>query len=157
TRGNKSSQHPFIEDKNPGRIFFDSAATDLPGTLPVSGIQIYEASTLDVVPHIVQHAVQPGNCSYPALEPNGARVVFICDGDVLHNGTTGNRLFSLDLTDPDAPVLYQITGAGHIQPPVGANLGVYMATVASTDDLAGTGVCGQQLYMLDYFPQHYYE
>jgi hypothetical protein len=32
-----------------------------------------------------------------------------------------------------------------------------MATVSSDDDIAGTGICGRQLYFLDYFPDHYYE
>src|SRR5690606_20044710 len=44
TNGNKHSTNPYIEEKNPGGVLFQSSATDLPGTAGGPGIQIYRAS-----------------------------------------------------------------------------------------------------------------
>jgi hypothetical protein len=158
TQGNGSSQHPFVEEKAPGLVFFDSVATNLPGAVAGAGSQIYAASTKDGdLPTVFQYTFGASNCSYPAIEPNGVRAAFVCTGDLLQNGSHGTNLFVLNFGD-GASGLFQITAGGTMQGPVGANFGLWFVTAASTSDLAGTGICGRQLYVLDYYlPDHYYE
>ena len=104
----------------PASVFFDSSATDLLGTPTTStGRQIYRAVINDqpvLDPPIEQWTFGPGNSWMPAVEPNGGKVIFLSDGDLLLNGTTGTRLFSIDFRDPVHQVLYQITGRGTIGP-----------------------------------------
>ena len=157
TRGNGSSRHPYVQEKAPGLVFFDSEATNLPGTSAGPGTQIYAVSSRDGdLPVVFQYTYGPGNAMYPAVEPNGNRVLFVSDGDLLRNDTSGWRLFSLDFSNA-ANVLFQITGRGTVSGPIGASFGTWFATIATTDDCAGTGVCGQQLYVLNYNTDHYYE
>ena len=158
TQGNASSQHPYVEEKAPGLVFFDSVATNLPGAVAGTGSQIYAASTKDgELPAVFQYTFGTSNCSYPAVEPNGVRAAFVCTGDLLQNGSHGTNLFVLNFGD-GASGLFQLTSAGTTQGPVGANFGLWFVTAASTSDLAGTGICGRQLYVLDYYlPDHYYE
>lgn len=158
TQGNGSSQHPYIEEKAPGLVFFDSIATNLPGMVPGTGSQIYAADTRNgELPAVFQYTFGASNCSYPAVEPNGVRAAFVCTGDLLQNGSQGTNLFVLNFGD-GASGLFQLTSAGTTTGPVGANFGLWFVTAASTSDLAGTGVCGRQLYVLDYYgPDHYYE
>src|SRR5262249_39931220 len=113
TSGDGDSHNPYIEEKTPGTIFFDSTATNLLGpTGTSSGRQIYRALVKDQPtndPAIEQWTFGPGNSWMPAVEPNGLKVVFLSDGDLLVNGTTGPRLFAIDFRDPVHQVLYQIT------------------------------------------------
>ena len=43
------------------------------------------------------------------------------------------------------------TGRGNVDGPIGASLGTWFVTLATTNDMAGTSICGQQLYIADYF------
>ncbi len=159
THGNGDSHNPFHGD-SPGNIaqkviVFDSVATDLPGTALSPGRQIYEV-TLDSAtgapsPNISQITSQPifGDCQAPRLDPTGNRLGFICTGDPLLNTTIGNRMFILDRP---STTLYQLTGAGDVQPPFSQNLGQWFAAISTTSDLTGNGVCGYQLYVIDYSP-----
>src|SRR5262249_11112988 len=125
THGDGDSRDPYIEEKRPGNIWFDSTATNLQGLGGTpNGRQIYRAVIRDQPasdPPIEQWTSGPGNSWMPAVEPNGAKVIFLSDGDLLLNGTTGTRLFSIDLRDPVHQVLYQITGRGTIGPRIGAS------------------------------------
>ncbi len=156
TNGNAPSQHPYIMEKAPGLIFFDSAATDFPGRIG-GGTQIFAASTRDGdLPVPFQYTYGEGDCTHPAVEPNGTRVAFVCTGDLLQNGTRGRRLFALDFAEA-ANVLWQITGRHEVDVPIGTSLGRWFVTAASRGDLAGTGICGQQLFVLNFNPDHYFE
>jgi hypothetical protein len=159
TRGNGDSRDPYVEEKRPGSVFFDSTATDLQGTdgLP-GGRQIYRAdmSNSTDFPAIEQWTTGPGNSWSPAVEPNGGKVAFLSDGDLLANGTTGPRLFAIDFRDATR-VLYQITGRGNIGDRIGANLGAWFITLDSDDDVGGYGICGRQIWIVTYDPLHYTE
>lgn len=159
TRGNAPSRNAYISEKRPGFIFFESEATNLPGAGGGPGTQIYGASpdAGDVPPPTVfQYTFGPGDCREPAVDPNGFHVAFVCNGDLLHNGTSGDRLFALDIEEP-AHVLYQLTGRGGVFGPISASMGLWFVSLATDNDMAGTGICGTQLYLADYNPQHYYE
>lgn len=160
THGNGDSRNPYVEEKRPGSVFFDSVATDLNGTsTPFTGRQIYRAeieSTGDV-PFIEQWTFGLGDSYMPAVEPNGGKLLFLSTVDLLLNGTVGPRLFAIDFRDPAATVLYQITGRGNIQGRIGANLGAWFASFDSDDDVGGYGVCGRQIWIVTYDPTHYVE
>jgi Tol biopolymer transport system component len=159
TNGNGDSRNPYVEEKRPGSIFFDSTATDLQGTdgLP-GGRQIYRAEIKESsdFPPIEQWTFGPGNSWMPAVEPNGGKVAFLSDGDHLLNGTSGPRLFAIDFRDATR-VLYQITGRGNIGGRIGANLGAWFLTFDSDDDVGGYGICGRQIWIVVYDPDHYTE
>lgn len=157
TDGNGDSRNPYLEEKTPGRVFFDSTATDLPGTPGGPGRQVYAVPTSSGdFPAVEQITIGVGNCFYPAVEPSGERAVFICDGDKLANGTSGNRLFALEMSSLGR-TLYQITGRGHVDGPISASVGTWFLTAATDNDMAGTGNCGTNLYIADYWTGHYYE
>ncbi|MGH7894891.1 MAG: hypothetical protein ACREQL_09490 [Candidatus Binatia bacterium] len=158
THGNGDSRNPFVEEKRPGSVFFDSVATDLGGApTQFTGRQIYRAEILDTgdVPFIEQWTFGVGDSWMPAVEPNGGKVLFLSGADLLLNGTTGARLFSIDFRDPAVNVLYQITGRGSIQGRIGASLGSWFASFDSDDDVGGYGVCGRQVWIVTYDPTHY--
>lgn len=156
TAGNGNSRNPFTEEKNPGRVYFDSVATDLPGAPGGGGRDVYAVDPNNGdLPAVERITFGFGNCSYPAVDAGGDRVVFICDGDPLNNGTSGNRLFSL-FTAGLGRTLYQITGRGTVNGPIGASV-PWFVTAATDNDMAGTGNCGTNLYLVDYWPSHYYE
>jgi Tol biopolymer transport system component len=156
TDGSGPSRNPFMEEKNPGRVYFDSEATDLPGTGASTGRQVYAASVDNGdLPTVEQITIGYGNCTFPAVDSGGDRVVFICDGDPLNNGTSGKRLFSLHSAGLGR-TLYQITGRGTVDGPIGASVPWFL-TAATDNDMAGTGNCGTNLYLVDYWPSHYYE
>ena len=161
THGDADSRDPYVEEKRPGDVWFDSSATDLLGTPTTStGRQIYRAVVNDqpaTDPPIEQWTFGPGNSWMPAVEPSGGKVIFLSDGDLLLNGTTGIRLFSIDFRDPVHQVLYQITARGTIGPRIGASLGAWFATFDSDDDVGGYGVCGRQIWIITYDPGHYTE
>ena len=57
-----------------------------------------------------------------------------------------------------ATTLYQITGRGEVDGPLGFHFSNWHVTLATTDDMAGTGLCNPQLYLVDYDDrEHYYE
>ena len=158
TDGNGDSRNPYLDERSPAEVYFESDATDLPGTQPTGGTQIYRASLLSgELPFIQQMTFGPGNCTNPAVTPGGDRLLFIGDGDILQNGSSGKRLFALDFKQDFFWVMYQLTARGTVFPPVGASLGTWFATFASDADVVATGACGHQIYLLDYDPDHYYE
>jgi hypothetical protein len=148
TAGNGPSRKPYLSEDTK-LIAFESEATNLPGT--PGGTQVYVSSAIDVAPVVLRQVTYQsrfGDCTDPALEPGGNRVGFICSGDPLDNHTSGRRLFVFDL---DQLRLFQITGAGDVQPPIALNLGRWFVSLATTDDLTGHGSCGYQLHVIDYF------
>ncbi len=158
TRGNGDSRNPYIEEKRPGAIFFDSTATDLPGTeglTPAPGRQVYATATKDSgdFPFIERWTDGPGSSWLPSVEPNGQKVVFLSDGDLLMNGTTGPRLFAWDFRNA-VRVLYQITGRGNIGGHIGVGLGAWFVSFDSDDDVGGYGICGRQIWIVTYDPAH---
>jgi hypothetical protein len=158
TNGNADSRDPYIEEKRPGAIWFDSAATTLTANVPPPGTrQIYRAPLDDSgnVTAMEQWTNGPGNAWNPAVEPNGIHVAFLSDGDLLQNGTVGARLFAIDFKNPAAKVLYQITGRGNIMDRIGANIGTWFASFDSDDDVGGYGTCGRQIWIVVYDLDHY--
>jgi len=149
TNGNGASQHPFIAETAP-RVVFDSAATNLPGSLGGPGKRIVSADiTNPSAPVLVQHTLPStyGDCTYPTLDPGGNRIAMLCMGDPLANGTSGRRAF---IINTQTSSLYQITSTGDVQPPLHANLGLNFLTVATESDLVGLGACGRQIYVINY-------
>ncbi|MFN8543622.1 MAG: hypothetical protein U0807_05385 [Candidatus Binatia bacterium] len=174
TSGNASSRHPYIGVVKPasplrrllglprmvgGRaIVFESEATDLPGTRGAPGPQIYYGPiTQGDVPVLYQLTPPPvpgctpsaaAGATDPAIEPVGRRVLFTSTGDLLCNGTTGRRLFAFGMSG--RPVLRQLTASGDVEQPAAA-LGGWFVALSSNADLSGTGTCGPQLHVLNYF------
>jgi hypothetical protein len=174
TRGNAPSHHPYPTARLRGRalrkaigrgtaIAFDSAATDLPGTSGGPGTQVYVGSTSGGdLPPIVQVTplntpctpLVPGDSSFPAIDGANRRIAFIGTGDLLCNGSLGAQAFVLDPTRTPA-TLFQLTARGNVVGPLGASMGHWFVTMATTDDLTGLGVCGAQLQLVDYFTDHW--
>ncbi len=155
THGNGPSQHPFISIVS-SYIVFDSSATDLPGTLGGGGTNIYKSTQLEAPnpqpPAIIQLTSSDhfGNCSNPSVDPvQQDHIGMICTGDPFWNGTTGNRLFVLEVS---SQTLFQITGAGDVLAPIGQNIGNWFLVFASSSDLTNQGSCGYQIYVVDYLP-----
>ena len=156
TNGNGPSQHPYISEVN-SFIVFDSSATDLPGTLGGSGTSIYLSTPLKAPspqPPTLRQLTNPtdfGNCTNPGADEGSVadHIGMICDGDPLANGTTGRRAFVFEIS---SLTLFQLTGSGDIEPPIGQNLGGWFMTFATTSDLTGGGSCGYQLNFIDYLP-----
>lgn len=141
-------------------VVFESTATDLPGTGGDAGPQLYAATTrlgdLPLVAQLTPAPVAgctppaPGVATSPAVDPFDKRVSFIGTADLLCNGTSGDRLFVLDVS-VFPHVLRQITARGDVRPPVGVPLGIWFATAVTTDDLTGGGVCAPQLHVVNFF------
>jgi hypothetical protein len=161
TNGNASSINPWIGDAQtpPGqvgeakKIVFESTATDLPGTMQVPGRSIFEIG-IDIANSVLDPAIAQvtppaifGDCMWPTIDASGKRIPMVCTGDPLLNGTTGNRVFVLDRQQN---ILYQITGAGDVQGTPQSNLGQWFVAFSTTSDLTGAGVCGYQIYIVDY-------
>jgi hypothetical protein len=183
TNGNASSQHPYISESF-GFVLFDSAATDLPlagGPGGGPGTQIFMAN-LDAPSTFVQLTPgpkpagcpdpwNPGNSTYPAAPSTLDRLAFITTGDLLCNGTTGNRVFVRQFNRSSGNIflcphaqcssaqnnipLIQITGRGDVQGPIATSLGQWFVSLATTDDMTGEGICGLQIHVVDYFEQRY--
>ncbi len=175
TNGNASSQHAWITNRFRSRalrkqighgaaIAFDSQATDLPGTAHGPGTQVYMGATQrGDLPSLAQltpitapscSPSSPGNSSYPTIDALGRRVGFLSTGDLLCNGTSGSRAFVVDARrTPFA--LFQLTGRGDVQGPIGMSFGGWFVTLATTDDLTGAGVCGHQLHVIDFLEGHW--
>jgi hypothetical protein len=162
TNGNGPSRNPFIGNAQtpPGqvgeskKIVFESEASNLPGSMQVPGLSIFEIG-IDVSNAVLDPAIAQvtppaifGDCMAPSIDASGKRIPMICTGDPLLNGTTGNRLFILDRQQN---TLYQITGTGDVQGTPQSSLGQWFVAFATTSDLTGAGVCGYQLYIIDYF------
>jgi hypothetical protein len=173
TAGNGPSHHPWMSTKfrlkaAPGdpvgrvrgpAVVFDSTATDLPGTAGGPGLQLYAGTTrlgdlplvAQLTPARVAGCTPPsaGSASDPAVDPFDKRISFIGTADLLCNGTSGDRLFVLDVSVyPHA--LRQITARGDVRPPVGVPLGIWFATAVTSDDLTGGGVCAPQLHIVNF-------
>ena len=155
TAGNGPSRRPVLGDGPAGAnnaLVFDSAATDLPGSPGLRGTSIYgvalPAGPLPSVQRLTTSSLF-GDCSAPTIDSSGDRVAFVCTGDPLQNGTVGPRLFVLDRV---TTTLYQLTGRGAVTAPAGGNLGEWFVWVVTSSDLAGTGACVPQLYVLDHAP-----
>ena len=156
TGGNGDSRNPYVEEKRPGSVFFDSSATNLLGTEALaSGRQVYRADIQGGdFPTIEQWTFGPGNAWGPVVEPNGQKIVFLADGDLLQNGTVGPRIFAYDFRN-GTRVLYQITGRGTPGGRLGASLGAWFVSFDSDDDVGGYGICGRQIWITTFDPLHY--
>ena len=84
----------------------------------------------------------------------GTAPLVVSTGDLLCNGTTGARLFILDMKLVP-PTLYQITGRGDVAGSVSGSLGLWFVSFTTTDDVTGAGVCGSQLHVVDFFLGHF--
>jgi len=154
THGNASSENPYIAEVN-SFILFDSAATNLPGTLGDVGSKIFYTTPLKALspqpPQLAQltDAAHFADCHSPFVDAGSVadHIGFICTGDPLQNGTVGNRVF---IFERSTLTLMQITGRGDVQAPIGGNLGSWFVTMSTTSDLTGQGGCGYQLYVVDY-------
>ncbi len=154
THGNLPSENPYISDTS-SFIAFDSAATNLPGTLGDAGQKIFYTTPLEAVspqpPQIAQltDSAHFADCHSPAVDAGSIadHIGFVCTGDPLQNGTTGNRVF---IYERSSLTLMQITGRGDVQAPIGMNLGSWFITMSTTSDLTGQGGCGYQIYFVDY-------
>ncbi len=165
TRGNAPSQHATL-DEHGQTVAFDSAATNLAADASApGGTQVYLASTAigwdDGLPsrqpglRQVTHAIPSGpggppvgDCSFPSLDPTGFHLAFVCTADLLGNGTSGNRLFALDLR---TGTLGQLTGRGAVIGPLSHAVGRFLIAFTSDNDIAGTGACGPQLQAINAF------
>jgi Tol biopolymer transport system component len=148
TNGDGDSINPNLGQTSKS-VVFESVATNLAGT--PGGSQIYRSSQLDTSPITVEQVTFQsafGDCHYPALSPGADRIVFICDGDPLANGTDGPRAFTLDL---DGGTLRQLTGAGQVQGPISHNLGRWFVSLSTTSTLTQEAACGFQLFAIDYY------
>ncbi len=160
TNGNGPSRNAYIAENSPV-VVFDSAATNLPGSTGGAGRRVVLAnvSTPANAAATLTELTPPsiyGDCSFPTLNPGAkvtqqgvyeVRVPMICTGDPLDNDTTGNRVFVYDTSNA---LLFQITGAGDVQGPLSANLGQWFLTLSTSSDLTGDGVCGYQIYTINY-------
>jgi hypothetical protein len=156
TNGNGPSRNAYIAENAPV-VAFDTTATNIPGVTGGAGRRVVLANVSTPGSPTFMAVTTPevyGDCSQPSLNPGAgvagsqfqARVPMICTGDPLLNGTTGNRAFVYDTSG----TLYQITGAGDVQGPLAANLGQWFLTMATSSDLTGGGVCGYQIYAMNY-------
>ncbi len=159
TKGNRPSVNPYIAEKGVDLVVFESTATDLQGSDGDGTPQVYMAPTgegnLPILAALTNRA-DYGDCHGPALDITGTHVAFVCTGDPLENGTTGNRIFSIDLAadpaDPTTPRLYQLTGRGDPQGRLRHNVGQWFATFVDRVDRTASGACDYQLQMIDYYP-----
>ena len=171
TNGNGPSRHAWVAHrlhsqplkKQIGRgvaIAFDSEATNLPGTVGGPGTQSYIGATgsgdLPPIAQLTPVAApgcspSAGESSYPAIDTSGRRIGFVSTGDLLCNATTGSRAFIADVRRAPFAVS-QLTARGDVAGPIGMSLGSWFMTLATTDDLTGTGVCGHQLQLIDFVP-----
>jgi hypothetical protein len=160
TGGNAPSQHPwFAEREAPGGFFqsgvwFDSTATNLPGTVGEPGSHIFQADVnIGSLPSVTQKTfTNPmGDCTFPSLDQFATTVSFICTGDPFQNGTTGNRVFAAQQNDSGVVTLFQLTGRGDVVGPISASPGHNFVMIADTTDLTGIGSCSYQLELIDFF------
>ena len=151
TRGDASSYHPYIAEKD-NFVLFDSAATDLPGATGGGGREIFVAPTTSGnLPKVLQYTTANpfGDCTFPTFSPVPTRLAFLCTGDPLANGTAGNRVFAFDTF---ANTIYQITGRGNVVGPITASVGTNFVAIADDTDITGESACDYQIYIIDYFP-----
>jgi Tol biopolymer transport system component len=149
TKGNGPSRNPYVSEKT-HFVVFDSQATDIPGSLHDPGTKIFIAPTdQGQLPHLQQMTTfgDYGDCTDPTWTPLGDKIAFICTGDPLRNGTTGHRVFVYDTVNN---VLGQLTGRGDVRPPIGTWISSFHMSINDNTDLTGAGVCGYQVYLLDY-------
>jgi Tol biopolymer transport system component len=140
---NKSgTSHGAVTAKAGRTIVFESDADLL--NQGETGNQIYArdlAGTLALLSH------GPGEGHNATVSRNGRQIAFDFDGDLLSTGSTGRQLFmQRRLISP----LEQMTNAagGHSVEPSASTTGRLVSFV-STDDLAGTGSSGPELFVLN--------
>jgi hypothetical protein len=175
TKGNAESRHPYVTyrlrsalKKTVGRgaaIAFESLATNLPGTDGGPGTQVYLGTTragdLPPIHHITPAPIggctppAPGDSTDPTFDAFGRRLAFVSTGDFLCNATSGRRAFVLDPKRLPATLL-QLTGRDDVRGPVAASMGHWFASLSTTDDVSGQGVCGHQLHVIDFFDGHWH-
>jgi hypothetical protein len=170
TNGNGASRRPYTTHRlrsafkkatgGGAGIVFESSATNLPGTAGGPGTQVYLGATkAGSLPQIIQltPVAAPGctppavgNARSPVFDGFGRRIAFVSTGDLLCNGTSGDRAFLLDPKRLPA-TLQQMTASGGITGPIGLSLGSWFLALSTTADLSGQGVCGSQVHVLDYY------
>ena len=160
TGGNAPSRHPWLAEREaPGGFFqsgvwFDSTATNLPGTVGEPGSHIFQADVdKGSLPVVTQKTfTNPmGDCTFPSIDQFATTVAFICTGDPYQNGTTGNRVFAEQQNAAGVVTLFQLTGRGDIQGPISVSPGHNFVLVADNTDLTGVGSCSYQLELIDFF------
>src|SRR5262245_1441332 len=162
TKGNRPSTHAYVAAKAVDMVVFESTATDLVGSDGDGSHQVYSApmteGNLPLLTPFTNRA-EYGDCTRPVLDETSSHVAFVCTGDPLENGTTGNRLFAIDLAvdpaNPATPRLYQLTGRGDPQGVLRHNRGQWCLTFIDRVDRTGSGACDYQLQTLDYYPGHW--
>ncbi len=153
TNGNGDSEHPYNAEDRP-IIAFESSATDLPGAFAPAGTQIYMARTdtepVPDLPPVTQITFQNelGNCTWPSIDPSNQRVSFICTQDPSPTGSPGNRVFAFDLEEGR---LFQVATATDVTGPIAMSQGLWFVVMTTSHDLNGSGGCGRQLWLVDYF------
>ena len=162
TNGNRPSKNAYIAEKGVDLVVFESTATDLAGSDGDGTSQIFGAPTGggNFPPlSIFTNRAQFGDCNRPVLDITGSHLAFVCTGDPLENGTTGNRMFAIDMSadpsNPATPQLYQLTGRGDPQGLLRHNVGQWFLTFVDRVDRTGSGACDYQLQILDYYPGHW--
>lgn len=152
TRGNADSTDPYVADDH-RFVVFESQATDLPDRFGSPGGAIFSAPTDEghfPRPKQLTDVDTFGECHSPTLSFTDQRVGFICTGDPLRNGTTGNRYFVLSIGDNTIGTLQQVTGRGDVQA-ASMYMGESFAVLSDNANLAGSGACGYQIYIVDIF------
>src|SRR5262249_12866786 len=139
-------------------VVFESEATDLLGTRGTPGPQVYFGSIRGLdLPPIVQitpppvagcNAAPDATAGAPTGHRAGRAISFTGTADLLCNGTNGQRLFRFVIAG--RPGLAQITAAGDVAGPAQA-LDGWCVALSSSEDLSGTGVCGHQVQVLNFF------
>jgi Dictyostelium (slime mold) repeat len=158
TAGDAPSRHPYFGERQTGQgrkafIAFDSEATDLPGTPNGPGTQVYVSSFVDdpAAPDPTLERLTDGthgDCSRPAVNPSGDHVLFVCTGDAQEQTQFGDRAY---YWDEGSDTIIRVESSFDLQGPIAANLGQWFLTASAPSERMGTGGCGYQLHVVDYF------
>lgn len=157
TNGNGDSTRAYVSESGGSNVLFESLATDIPNTQPSNGPQIFGAFLADTsFPTIEQFTFQNvhGDCTWPSYNQAGSKITALCNGDPLHNGSTGRHVFVLNLAG--IPALTQIDYYGDVQGPVTSSIGNFFVAMSTTEDMTGTGNCDHQIHVIDYFGGHWF-
>ncbi|MFN8545951.1 MAG: hypothetical protein U0807_17345 [Candidatus Binatia bacterium] len=152
TSGNGDSIRPYLAD-NHHFVIFESTATNFPNRIGGPASVIWTApSDAGNLPTLTQRTtpVPYGDCHMPTLSFTDQRAGFLCTGDPLFNGTTGNRAFVLSLSGNDMGTLWQVTGRGDVQA-LNLFMGENFLAVSDNTDLTGNGACDYQLHIVDFY------
>jgi hypothetical protein len=158
TDGDGPSRRPYFGERQAGQgrktfIAFDSSATDLPGTANGPGTQVYVSSFVDdpAAPDPTLERLTDGthgDCTRPAVNPSGDHVLFVCTGDAQEQTQFGDRAY---YWDEQSGTIIRVESSFDLQGPIAANLGQWFLTVSAPSERMGTGGCGYQLHVVDYF------